>query len=85
MQKITFNEVTVEYPDLLIIAGEYSGDEHAATLVKKLKIEHPHYNICAIGGDNLERTGINFLFNLMEFSVVGIAEVLWNIRFFRNF
>ncbi|MDR1435360.1 MAG: lipid-A-disaccharide synthase [Puniceicoccales bacterium] len=85
MQKITFNEVVADYPDLLIIAGEYSGDEHGAALVKKLKIEYPHYNICAIGGDNLERTGISFLFNLVEFSVVGIGEVLRNIRFFAKF
>ncbi|MDR1907010.1 MAG: lipid-A-disaccharide synthase [Puniceicoccales bacterium] len=85
MQKIAFNEVTVEYPDLLIIAGEYSGDEHSAAFVKKLKTEYPQYNICAIGGDNLEKTGIDFLFNLVEFSVVGIAEVLRNIQFFSKF
>jgi lipid-A-disaccharide synthase len=82
MPKIAFNEITVEYPDLLVIAGEYSGDEHGATLVKKLKIEYPQYSICAIGGNNLERTGVDFLFNLVEFSVVGIAEVLRNIQFF---
>ncbi|MDR0740934.1 MAG: lipid-A-disaccharide synthase [Puniceicoccales bacterium] len=82
MQKIEFNEITAEYPDLLVIAGEYSGDEHGAALVKKLKIEYPQYSICAIGGNNLERTGVDFLFNLVEFSVVGIAEALRNIQFF---
>jgi lipid-A-disaccharide synthase len=85
MQKIAFNKVTIESIDLLVIAGEYSGDEHGAALVKKLKSECPQYGICAIGGDNLERTGINFLFNLVEFSVVGIAEVLYNIQFFSKF
>jgi lipid-A-disaccharide synthase len=68
-----------------VIAGEYSGDEHGAVLVKKIKAEYPQYNICAIGGDNLERTGVNFLFNLVEFSVVGLAEVLRNIQFFLKF
>jgi lipid-A-disaccharide synthase len=85
MQKIAFNEIAVEFPDLLIIAGEYSGDEHAATLVRKLKAKYPQYNICAIGGDNLEKTGVDFLFNLVEFSVVGVAEVLRNISFFSKF
>ncbi|MDR3317523.1 MAG: lipid-A-disaccharide synthase [Puniceicoccales bacterium] len=82
MQKIAFNGVTSEYPDLLVIAGEYSGDEHAAMFIKKLKAQYPQYNICAIGGDNLEKVGVDFLFNLVEFSVVGFAEVLRNLSFF---
>ncbi|MDR1590986.1 MAG: lipid-A-disaccharide synthase [Puniceicoccales bacterium] len=85
MQKIAFNEIKAEYPDLLVIAGEYSGDEHGATFVRKLKVQCPRYNICAIGGDNLEGTGIDFLFNLVEFSVVGMAEVLRSIQFFSKF
>jgi lipid-A-disaccharide synthase len=85
MHRIEFNEIAAEFPDLLVIAGEYSGDEHAATLVKKLQTRCPHYNICAIGGDNLEKTGADFLFNLVEFSVVGVAEVLRNLQFFSKF
>ncbi|MDR2812954.1 MAG: lipid-A-disaccharide synthase [Puniceicoccales bacterium] len=85
MRKITFNEIAVESPDLLVIAGEYSGDEHGAAFIKKLKLEYPQYSICAIGGDNLERTGVDFLFNLVEFSVVGVVEVLHNIQFFSKF
>ncbi|MDR1366821.1 MAG: lipid-A-disaccharide synthase [Puniceicoccales bacterium] len=85
MRRIIFNEAAVESLDLLVIAGEYSGDEHGATFIKKLKAECPQCNICAIGGDNLERTGVDFLFNLVEFSVVGMAEVLYNIQFFSKF
>ena len=82
MQKIAFNEVTSEYPDLLVIAGEYSGDEHSAKFVHHLLAENPQYNICAIGGENLEKTGVDFLFNLVDFSVVGVTEVLRNLQLF---
>jgi lipid-A-disaccharide synthase len=85
MQKIAFNEITAKSPHLLVIAGEYSGDEHGTAFVKKLKTEHLEYSICAIGGDNLEKTGVDFLFNLVEFSVVGVVEVLYNIQFFSKF
>jgi lipid A disaccharide synthetase len=83
--KIIFNEMTLEHSDLLIIAREYSDDENATMLVKKLKIEHSRYNICVIDSDNLERMCINFLFNLVKFSVIGIADVLLNIHFLEIF
>ncbi|MDR2200765.1 MAG: lipid-A-disaccharide synthase [Puniceicoccales bacterium] len=82
MAKIVFNEISTASPDLLIIAGEHSGDEHGARLVRRLKAIHPHHHICAIGGNRLKETDVDFLFNLVEFSVVGIVEVLRNIHFF---
>lgn len=82
MQKVAFNEVVSEYPDLLVIAGEYSGDEHAARFVRHLQQENPQCSICAIGGENLEKTGVDFLFNLVDFSVVGLTEVLRNLQLF---
>ncbi|MDE6575973.1 MAG: lipid-A-disaccharide synthase [Opitutales bacterium] len=84
MQKIVFNEAA-EYPDLLVIAGEYSGDEHASTFVRQLKAERPTCNICAIGGENLEKTGVDFIFNLVDYSVIGTTEVLKHLRFFMRF
>lgn len=82
MNSIQFNSTFVEFPDLLIIAGEQSGDEHAAKIVQQLKAKKPGCNICAIGGENLEKSGVNFLFNLVDYSVVGITEVLKNIQTF---
>ena len=36
--------------DLLIIAGEHSGDEHAATMVRELRRKHPGLTVAALGG-----------------------------------
>jgi lipid-A-disaccharide synthase len=85
MPKVVFNEVPAQSFDLLVIAGEYSGDEHAARWTKVLKTQYPQYNIAAIGGHNLREANTDFLFNLVDFSVIGLVEVLKNIRFFSNF
>ncbi len=39
--------------DLLIIAGEHSGDQHAARMVGELLAKQPGLKICAIGGPRL--------------------------------
>lgn len=72
-------------PDLLVIAAEPSGDEHATHLVKKYLERHPSAQIYAVGGNNLEQAGVHFLFNLAEHAAMGITEVLKNYRFFRDF
>ncbi|MDR2806578.1 MAG: lipid-A-disaccharide synthase [Puniceicoccales bacterium] len=85
MTEISWNDVIITSPDLLVIAGEHSGDEHGAALIKKLKTANPCCHIYAIGGDNLKKTGIPFLFDLVQFSVVGLVEVLHNLCFFSKF
>ena len=40
-----------ERPDLLVIAGEHSGDEHAARMVAELLKEKPGTQVAALGGD----------------------------------
>ncbi len=71
-------------PDLLIIAGEHSGDEHAARMVKELLAVEPGMKICALGGEALQEAGAELLFDLTEHSVVGLFEVLKNYGFFKQ-
>ena len=69
--------------DLLVIAGEHSGDEHAAKLVAQLCALSPDKKVCAIGGAALRNESpAQFLFDLTEHSVVGLVEVLKNYSFF---
>lgn len=70
--------------DLLIIAGEHSGDEHAARLVKDLLSKHPNLKIYAIGGRLLEEAGAVLLFDLIQHSVVGLFEVIKHYPFFKK-
>lgn len=68
--------------DILVVAGEHSGDQHAARMVRKLLAGNPSLRICAIGGPELEKAGAQLLFNLTEFSVVGFVEVLKHVKEF---
>ncbi len=71
-------------PDLLILAGEHSGDQHAARVLRELRAAQPSLSVCAIGGEELEKAGAQLLFDLTQHSVVGLFEVLKNYGFFKN-
>lgn len=60
--------------DLLVIAGEHSGDNHAAQIVRELKGKYPSLSIYAIGGPALQTAGAHLLFDLTQWSVVGLVE-----------
>ena len=62
--------------DVLVIAGEHSGDEHAARMVRGALDRTPHLKIAAVGGRHLQAAGAQLLFDLTQFSVVGFFEVL---------
>lgn len=70
--------------DLLVIAGEHSGDEHAARMVRRLKSSQPHAVVAALGGPALALAGAQLLHDLTGSSVVGLVEVLRNYGFFRR-
>ncbi|MBI5381416.1 MAG: lipid-A-disaccharide synthase [Opitutae bacterium] len=69
--------------DVLIVAGEHSGDQHAATMVRGMLAQQPGLRIAALGGPELAAAGAQVLHDLTATSVVGLVEVLKNFRFFR--
>ena len=69
--------------DLLVIAGEHSGDEHAARMVAELRSKRPGLAICALGGRGLAAAGAQLVHDLTLSSVVGLVEVLKNYSFFK--
>ena len=79
-----FSPIPEDSVDLLIIAGEASGDEHAALIVKQIKMSRPTMRIVAIGGETMKESGAHLLFNLVEHAVVGVFEVLRNYPFFKK-
>lgn len=70
--------------DVLIVAGEHSGDEHAARLARELRENHPGMNVCALGGPELAAAGAQILYDLTATSVVGFVEVLKHFSFFKS-
>lgn len=64
---------------LVIIAGEESGDIHAATLVKRLVAEMGPLKISGIGGTHMETAGVHLVSDLARFGTTGFTEVIRNI------
>lgn len=62
--------------DALVVAGEHSGDEHAARMVKAALARNPDLNIVALGGPNLSRAGAQVICDMMPYAIVGIFEIL---------
>jgi lipid-A-disaccharide synthase len=69
--------------DVLIVAGEHSGDEHAARMVRDLLVRQSQLRVAALGGPLLAAAGAQLLHDLTASSVVGIVEVLKNYPFFK--
>ncbi len=66
--------------NVLVLAGEASGDQHAAALVNELKGLRPNLHVWAVGGERLEQAGTRILVKSSELSVVGITEVFNHLR-----
>ncbi|MDF9834161.1 lipid-A-disaccharide synthase [Ereboglobus sp. PH5-5] len=71
--------------DLLVIAGEHSGDQHAARMVREF-LSHDQGNnlsVCALGGPELAGAGAQLLHDMTATSVIGFVEVLKHFSFFK--
>lgn len=67
------------------VAGEASGDRHAAYLWREIKKNHPKAAACGVGGCHLKSAGQKQLFDLASHAVVGLTDVLANYFKFRDF
>jgi len=70
--------------DLLVIAGEYSGDEHAAQVVADLRARQPELRVACLGGSKLQAAGAQLLYDLTAVSIVGFVEVVRHYGFFKS-
>jgi len=61
---------------LLIVAGEASGDLHAANLLTALRAAAPELEAFGVGGARLREAGLACLARSEELSVMGLAEVV---------
>src|SRR5438552_5356304 len=69
---------------LAIVAGEASGDLHAAEVVRHLKRLDPHLETFGIGGDLLAGEGMRVLHHAREMGIVGLFNVLRHLPTFRR-
>jgi len=61
---------------IMIVAGEASGDMHGANLVREMLNLDPALNFYGIGGNRLEKEGVELLANASDMAVVGLTEVV---------
>jgi len=61
---------------VMILAGEASGDAHAAEFAEILKRDHPDIALSGMGGREMARAGVEVFFDSSIIAVVGLVEVL---------
>lgn len=61
--------------DLLVVAAEHSGDEHAARMVRGVLARRPDLQVCALGGAHLQAAGAQLLRDLTGQSALGFAVI----------
>ncbi|HEY4595067.1 MAG TPA: lipid-A-disaccharide synthase [Thermoanaerobaculia bacterium] len=62
--------------ELLVVAGEASGDLHGARLISELHHRMPDVRTFGLGGDEMRQAGLEPVAHSSEISVVGLTEVL---------
>lgn len=67
-----------------LLAGETSGDELGAKLIKALRHFNPSLKFCGVGGPRMQEQGLEILFPMQDLAVMGLVEVLPKIRMLSN-
>ena len=68
-----------------VIAGERSGDLHAANLIKALKAEDPQAQFRAWGGEGVQLAGAELVTHYRQMAFMGFLEVIKNLRTISGF
>ena len=63
-------------PIIWLLAGETSGDELGARLIKALRHFNPNLKFHGIGGPRMQEQGMKILFPMQDLAVMGLVEVL---------
>jgi lipid-A-disaccharide synthase len=61
---------------ILIVAGEKSGENYGADLVREFRKGHPSISFFGIGGKRMASQGVEIIFPMEDLAVIGLAEVV---------
>jgi len=70
--------------DVMIVAGEVSGDMRAAALVRAVTALRPDIRFFGIGGPAMREAGVETVQDVADMAVMGLAEVLGKLPFFHG-
>ena len=65
--------------EILFVAGEVSGDAHAAGVVRELSSRHAPFRLTGIGGDDMRAAGVELIEHVEQLAVMGFVEVLRHV------
>ncbi|MDA8131076.1 MAG: lipid-A-disaccharide synthase [Elusimicrobia bacterium] len=60
--------------NILVVAGDPSGDLHAANLIRALQAKDPEITVTGIGGVRMQEVSTHFIYNLVSVGAVGFSE-----------
>jgi lipid-A-disaccharide synthase len=69
---------------LLIVAGEVSGDIHAAHLISAIKDKVSDVEIRGIGGDLMIAAGLKAKYHIRQMAFLGLSEIIRHLPFIRR-
>ena len=61
---------------IMIIAGEASGDLHGSALVNALRERQPDVEMFGVGGDRMQRAGMELIYHVEDLAFMGFSEVV---------
>ena len=64
---------------IMLSAGETSGDLHGAALARELRVLDPAVSMIGFGGAEMEAAGVVLRQNYVDYNVMGISAVLFNL------
>lgn len=65
--------------EILFVAGESSGDSHAAGVARELVARGAPYKLTGVGGDQMRAAGVELIEHTGKLAVMGFVEVLETI------
>jgi lipid-A-disaccharide synthase len=70
--------------NVLMIAGEASGDLHGASLIRELKKLDGSLKIFGIGGNKMQTEGMELIYHIDKMSFLGFIEVVKHLPFIKK-
>lgn len=69
---------------ICVVVGDMSADKHVSKLIGHLKELEPDLHVFGVGGPQMEKAGVELLFNCQDFAAVGIFRLIHKVPMFAN-
>lgn len=66
--------------NIFIVAGESSGDMHAASLIREIRLLKNNFTFTGIGGPEMKKENANLLYDISQVNFIGFSSVIRNIK-----